>query len=154
MYPSLRTTPVAGIRFTEHLKQLILHLGLYKPPLATLGGLASLPSATHVPEKNLTDELVEEIKTECRFIGEPVEIPLTPVLAAPVAPSSDAMLSTKRTYRPAAMRRLNRPHRRVQCNSITRTQSVLWPQARGKPTGRAWQQFTKKTRPPIICLSR
>ena len=94
MYPVLRTTPVAGIRFTEHLKQLILHFGLYKPPLATLGGSANLPSATHlarVPEEILADELVEEIKTECCFIGEPVETPLTPVPAAPVVPSSDAM---------------------------------------------------------------
>ena len=94
MYPLLRTTPVAGIRFTEHLKQLILHFGFYKPPLATLGGSANLPSATQltrVPEEILTDELVEEIKTECCFIGEPIEIPLTPVPAAPVVPSSDAM---------------------------------------------------------------
>jgi actin-related protein 10 len=94
MYPSLRTTPVAGIRFTEHLKQLILHFGLYHPPLATLGGSANLPSSTQltrVPEEILTDELVEAIKTECCFIGEPVEIPLTPVPAAPVVPSSDAM---------------------------------------------------------------
>jgi len=94
MYPLLRTTPVAGIRFTEHLKQLILHFGLYKPPLATLGGSANLPSTTQltrVPEEILTDELVEEIKTECCFIGEPVEIPLTPAPAAPVIPSSDAM---------------------------------------------------------------
>ena len=91
MYPLLRTTPVAGIRFTEHLKQLILHIGLYKPPLATLGGSANLPSATQVtrvPEEILTDEPVEEIKTECCFIGEPVEIPLP---AAPVVPSSDAI---------------------------------------------------------------
>ena len=94
MYPFLRTTPVAGARFTEHLKQLILHFGLYMPPLATLGGSANLPSATQltrVPEDILTDELVEEIKTECCFIGEPVEIPLTPVPAVPVVPSSDAM---------------------------------------------------------------
>ena len=56
MYPLLRTTPVAGIRFTEHLKQIILHFGLYKPPLATLGGSANLPSATQltrVPEEIL-----------------------------------------------------------------------------------------------------
>ncbi len=94
MYPLLRTTPVAGIRFTEHLKQLILNFGLYKPPLATLGGSANMTSATQltrVPEEILTDELVEEIKTECCFIGEPVEIPLTPVPAAPMVPSSDAM---------------------------------------------------------------
>ena len=94
MYPLLRTTPVAGIRFTEHLKQLILHFGSYKPPLATLGGSANLPSTTpltRVPEEILTDELVEDIKTQCCFIGEPVEIPLTPVPAAPVIPSSDAM---------------------------------------------------------------
>ena len=94
MYPLLRTTPVAGILFTEHLKQLILHFGLYKPPLAMLGGSANLSSATQVtrvPEEILTDELVEEIKAGCCFIEELVDIPLTPVPAAPVVPSSDAM---------------------------------------------------------------
>ena len=68
MYPLLRTTPVAGIRFTEHLKQLILNFGLYKPPLATLGGSANMTSATQltrVPAEILTDELVEKIKAEC-----------------------------------------------------------------------------------------
>ena len=94
MYPLLRTTPVAGIRFTEHLKQLILHFGSYRPPLATLGGSANLPSTTQltrVPEEILTDELVEEIKTQCCFIREPVETPLTPIPPAPAVPSSDAM---------------------------------------------------------------
>ena len=60
-------------------------------PTATLGGSANLPSATQptrVPEEILTNELVEEIKAECCSIGEPVEIPLTPV---PAVPSSDAM---------------------------------------------------------------
>ena len=94
MYPLLRTTPEAGIRFTEHLKHLILHFGLYKPLLTMLGRSANLRSATQltrVPEEILTDELVEEIKTEYCFIREPVEIALTPVPAAPVVPSSDAM---------------------------------------------------------------
>ena len=94
MYPLLRTTPVAGTRFTEHLRQLILHFGSYMPPLATLGGSANLPSTTQlnrVPEEILTGELVEEIKTQCCFIGEPVEIALAPIPAAPAVPSSDAM---------------------------------------------------------------
>lgn len=94
MYPLLRTTPVAGTRFTKHLKQLVLHFGSYKPPLATLGGSANLPSTTQlnlVPEEILTDELIEEIKTQCCFIGEPVEVAFAPIPAAPVVPSSDAM---------------------------------------------------------------
>ena len=94
MYPLLRTTPVAGTRFTEHLRQLVLHFGSYKPPLATLGGSANLPSTTQlnrVPEEILTDELVEEIKTQCCFIGEPVEIEFAPIPAALAVPSSDAM---------------------------------------------------------------
>jgi actin-related protein 10 len=53
--------------------------------------LPTTTQLTRVPEEILTDELVEEIKTQCCFIGEPVEIPLTPVLAAPVIPPSDAM---------------------------------------------------------------
>ena len=94
MYPLIRTTPVAGTRFTQHLKQLIFHFGSYKPPLATLGGSANMLTTTQltrVPEEILTDELVEEIKTQCCFIGEPVEIPLVPVPVVSVVPSSDAM---------------------------------------------------------------
>jgi actin-related protein 10 len=119
MYPLVRTTPVAGIRFTEHLKQLILHFGSYKPPLATLGGSANLPSATQltrVPEEILTDELVEEIKTECCFIKEPVEIPPAPVPAAPVIVSSDAMSVDETSVPPRsdAQSELSRPSSPVQ----------------------------------------
>lgn len=60
------SSPVAAIRFAEHLKPLFLHFGLYEAPSATLRGLANLPSATQLtrdPEEILTEDLVEEIKT-------------------------------------------------------------------------------------------
>ena len=154
MYPSLRTTPVAGIRFTEHLKQLILHLGLHKPPLATLGGLANLPSATHVPEEILTDELVEETKTECCFIGEPVEIPLTPVPAAPVVPSSDAMPVGEAGVPPSSDRPsesspppspVHLDHQSTASTLITDSRQTYWE---------GIAAIYQKIRLPKICLSR
>jgi actin-related protein 10 len=138
MYPLLRTTPAAGIRFTEHLRQLVLHFGSYKPPLATLGGSANLPSTTqltHVPEEILTDELVEEIKTQCCFIGEPVEIPLTSVPAAPMVPPSDVMSVDEvsvppRSNEPSESSRPSSPvhpdHRRVTSTLSAGSRQTYW----------------------------
>ena len=69
------------------------HMGAQQrtQPTAMLSGSANVPSATqptHVPDEILTNELVEGIKAECCFIGELVEILLTPV---PAVPSSNAM---------------------------------------------------------------
>lgn len=88
MYPQLRTTPIAGARLTSHLRALVLLFGTYIPPLASLGGSANLPPpnrATRIPEDVLTDVLVEQIKTRCCFVGDPMDELYVP----PAEPSGD-----------------------------------------------------------------
>lgn len=73
LFPQLRTTPLAGARFTQHLRALLLMFATYLPPLASLGSTVTVPPAdraTRVPREILTDELVEEIKTRCCFVSD------------------------------------------------------------------------------------
>ncbi|KAG6828624.1 hypothetical protein H0H92_007269 [Tricholoma furcatifolium] len=73
LYPHLRTTPLAGSRFTSHLRALILLFGTYLPPPTSLSATMNIPAAnraTRVPEEVLPDLVVEDIKTRCCFVGD------------------------------------------------------------------------------------
>ncbi|OCB90085.1 actin-like ATPase domain-containing protein [Sanghuangporus baumii] len=76
LFPQLKTTPLAGSRFTLHLRALVLMFATYIPPLTTLGGAANIPVATRsmrVPEEVLTDAVMEDIKARCCFVGEMID---------------------------------------------------------------------------------
>lgn len=76
MFPIVQNTPLAGSRYTSHLRALLLLFGTYIPPLSSLGGAANIPVASRsmrVPEDVLTNEVMEEIKTRCCFVGEALE---------------------------------------------------------------------------------
>ncbi|KAJ3844824.1 fungal-specific actin related protein [Lentinula raphanica] len=71
LFSQLRTTPLAGQRFLSHLRSLLLLFGTYVAP--TSPGIANLPQASRsmrVPQEILTNEVLEEIKTRCCFVGE------------------------------------------------------------------------------------
>ncbi|KAE9405210.1 actin-like ATPase domain-containing protein [Gymnopus androsaceus JB14] len=71
LFSQLRTTPLAGQRFLSHLRSLLLLFGTYVAP--TSPGPANLPQASRsmrVPTEVLTNEVLEEIKTRCCFVGE------------------------------------------------------------------------------------
>jgi actin-related protein 10 len=75
LYPHLRTTPLAGERFSFHLRALLLLFGTYLPPPTTLSGAVNIPSSsrsTRVPEEILTETLIETLKTRVCFVGEPL----------------------------------------------------------------------------------
>ncbi|KZV94722.1 actin-like ATPase domain-containing protein [Exidia glandulosa HHB12029] len=75
LYPHLRTTPLAGMRLSSHLRSLLLLFGTWLPPPTSLGGPANIPNAsraTTVPEEVLSDELLEEITTRCLFVAQPL----------------------------------------------------------------------------------
>ncbi|KAG6916054.1 hypothetical protein DXG01_008627 [Tephrocybe rancida] len=79
LYPHLRTTPLAGSRFTSHVRALLLLFGTYLPPPSSLSAAMNVPSAnraTRVPQEVLLDSVVEEIKTRCCFVGDVLESPL------------------------------------------------------------------------------
>ncbi|KIK55142.1 hypothetical protein GYMLUDRAFT_176167 [Collybiopsis luxurians FD-317 M1] len=71
LFSNLRTTPLAGQRFLSHLRSLLLLFGTYVAP--TSPGPANLPQSSRsmrVPPEILTNEVLEEIKTRCCFVGE------------------------------------------------------------------------------------
>ncbi|KAJ3785381.1 fungal-specific actin related protein [Lentinula aff. detonsa] len=71
LFSQLRSTPLAGQRFLSHLRSLLLLFGTYVAP--TSPGIANLPQASRsmrVPQEILTNEVLEEIKTRCCFVGE------------------------------------------------------------------------------------
>lgn len=73
LFPQLKTTPLAGSRFTSHLRALLIMFATYIPPLSTLGGAANIPVASRsmrVPQEVLTDAVMEDIKARCCFVGE------------------------------------------------------------------------------------
>ncbi|KAJ3554718.1 hypothetical protein NM688_g2965 [Phlebia brevispora] len=76
LYPNLRTTPLAGARFSSHLRALLLMFGTYLPPPTSLSGSVNIPTAnrsTRVPEEVLTDAVIEELKTRCCFVGDALD---------------------------------------------------------------------------------
>jgi actin-related protein 10 len=77
MYNLVHTTPLAGQRLNEHIRNLLLLFGSYYPPLTSLSGAVNVqnnPRVTHVPHEILTEEVIEEIKTRCCFVGDPLDI--------------------------------------------------------------------------------
>lgn len=96
LYPYLRTTPLAGSRFDSHLRNLLILFGTYIPPPSTLSGAASMttkPRPERIPEEILTTTIIEDIKTRCCFVGEPLSLlgwSSTP-LPSSVGASDDAM---------------------------------------------------------------
>jgi actin-related protein 10 len=101
MYSCLKTTPRAGARLTEHLRTLILTYGVYHPPFATLAGTANTaPRPTQVPPEILTDAVIEDIKSSCCFVGQPMDNSIsieaivgfdTPPSDHPMSPHDDRM---------------------------------------------------------------
>ncbi|KAF5340901.1 hypothetical protein D9758_012166 [Tetrapyrgos nigripes] len=72
LFPQIRTTPLAGSRFSSHLRNLLIFFGTYLPPTSP-GPSGSLPAASRsvrVPPEILTDAVIEEVKTRCCFVGE------------------------------------------------------------------------------------
>ncbi|KAF8135091.1 actin family [Boletus edulis] len=91
MFPHLRTTPLAGSRFTSHLRALLLLFGTYIPPPANLSSALS-SRTTRVPQEILTDALVEDIKTRCCFVSTPLEINRDSMRSSSPAPASESDL--------------------------------------------------------------
>ncbi|KAG6862467.1 hypothetical protein C0995_000013 [Termitomyces sp. Mi166 len=78
LYPQLRTTPLAGARFTSHIRALLLLFGTYLPPPSSLSAAMNVPAAnraTRVPQEVLSDSVIEEIKTRCCFVGDVLRLP-------------------------------------------------------------------------------
>jgi actin-related protein 10 len=101
MYPHIQATPLAGMRLNSHIRALLLMFSLYLPPPATLGGAVNQHATikpTRVPDEVLTDTLIEEIKTRCCYVGEPLPpeevgpLQQTSASSSP-PPSSDPVLS-------------------------------------------------------------
>ncbi|EAU85680.2 hypothetical protein CC1G_10952 [Coprinopsis cinerea okayama7 len=75
LYPQIQTTPLAGSRLTSHLRALLLMFATYLPPPTSLSAAINVPianRATRVPPEVLSDAVVEEIKTRCCFVGDPL----------------------------------------------------------------------------------
>lgn len=91
----MKTSPLAGSRLNEHLRSLILKHAKYMPPIGVVS--STVPQATAVPEDVLTDAVLEDIKTRCCFVGEPVVVtsrPNTPVPStAPTGTGEDDEMS-------------------------------------------------------------
>lgn len=68
LFPLLRTTPLAGARLTQHIRELLLAFGTYCPPPPLLGA-AVPPVPTRAPAEILTPTLLEEIKARCCFVS-------------------------------------------------------------------------------------
>ncbi|OAX37482.1 actin-like ATPase domain-containing protein [Rhizopogon vinicolor AM-OR11-026] len=106
LFPQLRTTPLAGSRFSSHLSALLLLFGSYLPPPTSLSAAVNVPAAnrtTRVPQEILTDAVIEDIKTRCCFVSGALYSPLNDARASSppgdepsehdLPPSSDPAMS-------------------------------------------------------------
>ncbi|CAL1717083.1 unnamed protein product [Somion occarium] len=103
LYPQLQTTPLAGARFSSHLRALLLLFGTYLPPPTSLSAAANIPVATRstrVPEEVLTEAVIEELKTRICFVGEALDMSDSNMQSPPAddsmemdAPPSDFAMS-------------------------------------------------------------
>lgn len=71
MFSKIVATPLAGSQLNSRLRSLLLAYGSYAPPPTSLNSM-TIPQPTKVPKKLLTEELIEEIKTRCCFVGDEV----------------------------------------------------------------------------------
>ncbi|KAI6039887.1 actin-domain-containing protein [Pisolithus marmoratus] len=113
LFPHIRTTPLAGSRFTSHLRALLLLFGKYAPPPTSLT-VVNPPLAsrlTRVPQEILTASLVEDIKTRCCFVSSVLEARHDTRPSSPMAssasetdnlPESDAAVSESEFSRASA----------------------------------------------------
>ncbi|KIY51794.1 actin-like ATPase domain-containing protein [Fistulina hepatica ATCC 64428] len=75
MFSNIRTSPLAGARLNDHIRALLLLFGTYIPPPTSLSAAVNVPTAnrsTRVPREILTESLIEDIKTRCCFVGDPL----------------------------------------------------------------------------------
>ncbi|KAK4702740.1 actin-related protein 10, partial [Phenoliferia sp. Uapishka_3] len=77
LYPLLLATPTAGRKVTSRLRSLLLRYGKYVPPPPSMTTIPASPTPTKIPPGVLTEELLEEIKTRCCFVGDPIVQPPT-----------------------------------------------------------------------------
>ncbi|KAL8286464.1 hypothetical protein RQP46_004481 [Phenoliferia psychrophenolica] len=82
LFPLLLSTPIAGGRVTRRLRSLLLRYGVYVPPPASMTTVSSSVSRGKIPKEVLTEELLEEIKTRCCFVGDRVADSLDDLYAA------------------------------------------------------------------------
>lgn len=96
----MQATPLAGMRLNSHIKALLLLFATYYPPPTSLdmrGSLRSSVKPSRVPEEVLTEDLIEEIKTRCCYVGDPLPSDASQGIVQetdsssppPVPPSSD-----------------------------------------------------------------
>lgn len=71
MFSKLVSTPIAGSKLNSRLRALLLAHGSYAPPPSSLNSM-TIPEPARIPPRVLTDELVEEIKTRCCFVGDEI----------------------------------------------------------------------------------
>ncbi|GAA5965451.1 hypothetical protein JCM3765_002387 [Sporobolomyces pararoseus] len=71
LFSKIISTPLAGARLNSRLRSLLLAHGSYAPPPTSLNSM-TIPQSTRIPPKVLTEELIEEIKTRCCFVGDEV----------------------------------------------------------------------------------
>ena len=99
MYPHIQTTPLAGMRLNSHIRALLLLFAQYYPPPAIFEkpSLRSSTKPSRVPEEVLTDEVIEEIKTRCCYVGDPIPNDVSQNIVqsggSSPPPSSDPLLS-------------------------------------------------------------
>ncbi|KAF9068969.1 actin-domain-containing protein [Rhodocollybia butyracea] len=90
LFSQLRSTPLAGQRFLSHLRSLLLLFGTYVAPTSPGANLPQASRSMRVPPEVLTNEVLEQIKTRCCFVGES----LAPVEAVDHGPTPDDSVAT------------------------------------------------------------
>ncbi|SDA02253.1 BZ3500_MvSof-1268-A1-R1_Chr7-3g09591 [Microbotryum saponariae] len=72
LFPSLLSTPRASSLLNARLKALLLEFASYAPPPTSFNS-STPPTIGRVPERILSEEVVEEVKNRCCFVGKRVE---------------------------------------------------------------------------------
>ncbi|KDE02660.1 hypothetical protein MVLG_06796 [Microbotryum lychnidis-dioicae p1A1 Lamole] len=72
LFPSLLSTPRASCLLNARLKALLLEFASYAPPPTSFNS-SKPPTIGRVPECILSEQVVEEVKNRCCFVGKRVE---------------------------------------------------------------------------------